>query len=83
MYEGKIAKTSLEKDMPPKFVKADDTYFLGIKDRGIVEFPGSKKQLIKLFPDKKLPIEAFVKEKNISFNEDGDRIKIVEFLATM
>lgn len=83
LYEGKVAKTSLERDMPAKYVKADDTYFLKMKDGAIVEFPESKKQLIKLFPDKKQSIEIFLKEKNISFNEAADRIKIIDFLAEM
>ena len=83
LYEGKVAKTSLEKDMPAKYVKADDTYFLKIKDGAIIEFPDSKKQLIKLFPEKKQSIETFLKEKTISFNEAADLIKIIDFLAAM
>ena len=48
---------------------------------GISEFPGSKKELIKLFPDKKQSIEAFFKEQKISFDKEADMIKIVDFLA--
>lgn len=82
-YEEKIAKTTLETSTPPKYVKSDDTYFLKNKDAGIAEFPNGKKELIKLFPDKKSAIEAFVKENKISFGNLPDLIKIIDFLATL
>jgi hypothetical protein len=82
-YEEKIAKTSLETSMPAKFIKTDDSYYFTTKEHGIVEFPESKKQLIKLFPDKKTEIETFLKATKISFNDDADRIKIIDFIATL
>jgi hypothetical protein len=81
-YEEKIAKTSLERSMPAKFIKSDDSYYFTTKEHGIVEFPESKKQLIKLFPNKKTEIETFLKATKISFNDDADRIKIIDFIAT-
>ncbi len=82
-YDGKIAKTSLEKDMPARFVKTDNTYYFKKSDKGIVEFPSSKKQLIKLFPEHKAVIESFLKENKVGFDEDYDRIKIIDFLSTL
>jgi hypothetical protein len=80
-YAGKKAKTSLEKDMPAKFIKQDDTYYFRDSKGNITDFPESKKQLAKLFPDKKEAIEAFVKDNKIDFGVDADRIKIIDFLA--
>jgi hypothetical protein len=80
--EEKVAKTTLEVNMPAKYVKSGDTFYLK-KDTVISEFPETKKQLVKLFPEKKEQLEAFVKENKISFSEDSDRIKIVNFLATL
>lgn len=82
-YDGKIAKTSLEKDMPARYVKEDNSYYFKNKDRGTVEFPSNKKQLIKLFPEKKNEIETFLKANKVGFDEDYDRIKIIDFLATL
>lgn len=82
-YEGKKAKTSLEKDMPSRFTKTDDSYFFKNKDKGIIEFPTSKKALVKLFPEKKTEIETFVKENKISFDEEEDMKKIIDFLAIL
>jgi hypothetical protein len=82
-YDGKIAKTSLEKDMPARYVKSDNTYFFLNKEKGIVEFPSSKKQLVKLFPEQKEAIESFLKTNKVGFDEDFDRIKIIDFLATL
>jgi hypothetical protein len=81
-YEGKKAKTSLEKDMPSRYTKTDDSYFLRVKD-ATAEFPGGKKDLIKLFPDKKSEIETWIKANKVSFSDRADMIKIVDFLATL
>ncbi len=43
--DGKIAKTSMEVNMPAKYVKMDDTFFLKNKDKGTSEFPENKKGL--------------------------------------
>lgn len=82
-YEFKPAKTSLERDMPARYEKGSDTYYLKNKEAGISEFPDGKKALIKLFPDKKAAIEAFVKENKIAFDEKADMIRIIDFLATL
>jgi hypothetical protein len=82
-YEGKKAKTSLEKDMPSRFTKTDNTYFLKNKDKGVIEFPDGKKALAKLFPEKKTEIETFVKENKIDFSNQTDLIKVVDFLSAL
>ena len=82
-YEARPAKTSLEQSLPAKFTRNDDWYFLKNKDNVVSEFPENKKQLVKLYPAKKAEIEAFLKENKISFTEDSDRIKIVDFLAAL
>ncbi|MBS1535887.1 MAG: hypothetical protein JST78_12495 [Bacteroidetes bacterium] len=78
-YPGKKAKTSLENDMPAKYNKEKEDFYLRKNDGSIVEFPESKKQLSKLFPDKKDAIEVFVKEQKIDFEYDQN--KIIDFLA--
>ena len=82
-YDGKIAKTSLEKEMPARYVKSDNAYYFKCNDQGIIEFPENKKQLLKLFPTKKQEIEVFLKESKVSFNEDYDKVKIIDFLSTL
>lgn len=80
-YEEKIAKTSLETNMPAKYVKSNDSYFLKNKNNGISEFPTSKKALVKLFPERKAAIESFIKVNNIDFEIEKDMVKIVDFLT--
>lgn len=80
--EGKIAKTSMEVNMPAKFVKNGDTFFLKNKEKGTSEFPENKKGLLKLFPDKKEAIESFLKENKIDFDSESDLMKIIDFIAT-
>ena len=81
-YAGKKAKTSLEKDMPAKFVKQDDSYYLKDANGNIIDFPESKKQLLKLFPDKKQGIETFIKENKIDFDLENDKKRITNLLST-
>ena len=82
-YEGKIARTTLENNVPSRYTKLEDAFYLKNKEGTITEFPESKKQLIKLFPNNKEVLETFLKENKISFNKGEDRIKIVDFLATL
>lgn len=82
LTEEKIAKTSLEQNMPAKYYKSGDIYFLKTKEK-IVEFPSSKKRLSKIFQDKKEAIETFVKENKIDFDKSTDKIKIIDFLSTL
>lgn len=80
-YAAKKAKTSLEKDMPARFNKEKDSYYLKDTNGNITDFPESKKQLTRLFPDKKEAIETFVKDNKIDFDADPDKVKIINFLA--
>ena len=81
LTEAKIAKTSLERDMPAKYSKKGDTFFLKNKEAGTKEFPDSKKALIKLFPEKKATIETYLKENKIDFEAEADLIKIINLLT--
>ena len=82
LTDEKIAKTTLEQSAPAKYYQSSDTYFLKTKDK-IFEFPSSRKKLSKAFLDKKDAIEAFVKENKIDFDNESDKIKIIDFLSTM
>ncbi|MES2411106.1 MAG: hypothetical protein V4535_06645 [Bacteroidota bacterium] len=77
----KLAKSGFDKNIPASLERVKDTYYLKENDKEIYEFPSNKKGLIKLFPDKKAEIEAFVKQTNIDFDKESDIIKLVEFLA--
>jgi len=80
--EEKIAKTTLEVNMPAKYVNSSDTYYLRTNNNGIVEFPSNKKELVKLFVERKAAIEAFIKENKIDFDQEKDMIKIIDFLSS-
>jgi hypothetical protein len=78
----RLAKSGYESNTPAKFERGKDTFFLKDGDKGISEFPSNKKALLKLYPDKKTEIEAFIKQNNIDFDKEPDIIKLVDFLAT-
>lgn len=77
----KIATTSFDRNLPAKFDREKDSFYFKNKNQGIIEFPTSKKGLLKLFPDKKDALEAFIKENNIDFKNEADLIRVAGFLA--
>lgn len=79
-YPGKKARTSLENDITATYLPATNTYFFKTKS-GIINFPDNKKQLIRLFPDRKDAINDFIKENKIDFEIESDLYKIIDFLA--
>ena len=60
---------------------AQFSYLFKTKTGNIIPFPDTKKQLVRLYPDRKAAIETFLKENKIKFDADADRIKIIDFLA--
>lgn len=82
LEKARPAQTSYDHDTPAKFKPDNDVFYLKNGDLGTVVFPTSKKGMLKLFPDKKDALEAFIKQNNIDFAVEADLKKIVDFLAT-
>ncbi|MGV3696484.1 hypothetical protein [Flavobacterium sp.] len=81
-YKEKFANSGYENDTPARFERGADVYFIKDNDKEIVEFPSSKKALLKLYPAKKTEIEAFLKENKTDFDKEADLIKLLGFLAS-
>ena len=75
------AKSSYDTATPAKFTPAEDTFFLQKGDGEILELPNSKKGFLKLYPDKKTELEAYIKQNNIDPEKEQGVIKLVDFLA--
>lgn len=76
-----VAERPFEPSSPAKFESGKDIFFLKNKDKGIEVFPSNKKGLLKLFPEKKIELEAFIKKEDIDFDKEADMIKVIDFLA--
>jgi hypothetical protein len=79
--EEKIAKTTLERDMPAKYAANSPFYYIEYSDKMPTEFPENKKGLLKLFPEKKVAIDTFFKENKINFSDENDLKKVVDLIA--
>jgi len=77
-----VAERPFEPSSPAKFEQGKDVFYFKNNDKGIVLFPSSKKNLLKLYPEKKAEIEAFVKQNDIDFDKETDMVKIIDFLAS-
>lgn len=81
-YEAKAATSSYERNSPARFSPAKDSFFLKNKEGVLTELPSNKKGLLKLFPEKKAVVEAFIKQNDIDFDKELDWIKLIDFLAS-
>jgi hypothetical protein len=77
----KLAKTTLEQNKPAKYAVSSPSYFIKFKEKSATEFPDSKKEIIKMVPDKKEAIDSFFKENKINFDDENDLSKIIDLLA--
>ncbi|TBX70039.1 hypothetical protein EZL74_04645 [Flavobacterium silvisoli] len=81
MIAEKLAANAYESDRPASYVKAEDAFYFKNRDKEIIEFPSNKKGLLKLFPEKKMEIEIFIKQNKTDFKKEEDLIKLIEFLS--
>ncbi len=75
--------TGYQDYQPPKFSKGRTELYLEKGDGSIIEFPTNKKELLKIYPDKKNEIEAFLKSNKIKFNDESDMALIVDFIGKL
>jgi hypothetical protein len=54
-------------------------FFVGNNNNNFL--PASKKNITKMFGEKKAAIESFIKENKITFSDEDDLIKIIDFLG--
>ena len=80
-YAAQEAKTSYDNGTPAKFEPVDDIFYFKRKDKEVVELPSSRKGLVKLYPEKKEKIEAFIKQNEIGFKKEDDYVKLADFLS--
>lgn len=66
---------------PPKFVQGNTEYYIGNPSNEIIPFPKNKKELIKMFPDKKAQIDTFLKDYKIKFSNEEDQVKIINMIS--
>ncbi len=78
----RLPKTGFERPIPASFEKGKDSYYFKSGENGILDFPTSKKGLLKLYPEKKEAIESFIKQNKIDMEKETDVIKMADFLAT-
>lgn len=80
-YQAVIAKSSYDSNTPARYSPAKDTYFLKNKDNQVSELPTNKKGFLKLYPEKKTELEAFIKQNDIDVEKEQDLIRLIDFLS--
>ncbi|MEC3877191.1 hypothetical protein [Chryseobacterium salviniae] len=74
----KKASSSYEQDVPPSFENIPPKYYVS-KDGKLFEL--SKKSVSSNFSEKEKSLKSFMKQNNLSFDEESDLAKIADFLS--
>jgi len=78
-YEERKAKTSFERDVPPKF-EDRISYYIHFENGGMVLLPDSKKKIYKAFGDSGEEVKKYCKEKDLDITEEKDLKRVVNYL---
>ncbi|HNP32465.1 MAG TPA: hypothetical protein PKN96_04185 [Flavobacterium sp.] len=82
-YPATAAKSSYDTASPARFDPMRDTFFLKRGEGEIIELPSGKKGILKLFPEKKDDLEAFIKQNDLDLEKERDVIMLIDFLASL
>lgn len=69
--------------IPASYVKATPEYYMKVKDKDMAVFPKNKKAITEMYPAKKSEVDAFFKNNNLSWKQEQDMAKIMEFISTL
>ncbi|WP_338646461.1 hypothetical protein V5J73_13275 [Flavobacterium sp. KS-LB2] len=83
LQKGKEAINSYSPATSARYVKANDEYYLSLKNETAVMMPKNKKELQDLFPEKKEEIAVYLKKNNLSLKDEKSVIEISKFLSNL
>ncbi|WP_298520766.1 hypothetical protein [uncultured Kordia sp.] len=75
------ALTANQKDRAAKFTQYN--YFYILKDGNLTMISPKKKDVLKMFPDKKSEIKAYIKSERLKLKKEGDFAKLIDYIATL
>jgi hypothetical protein len=79
--EAREAATPYGSSTPARYVPMKDTFFIQVNGSEIKELATNKKGIYKMFPEKKVALEAFFKENDLDLDEENGVIKLADFLG--
>lgn len=80
--ERKKGATTFQQDIPPKYTRKKDVFFIQLKDKSIIEIPKSKNKIIELVEDKN-SVNSYIKKNNLSTSEESDLIILFKYMDTL
>ena len=83
LQKGKEAINSYSPAISARYVKANDEYYLSLKNETAVMMPKNKKELQNIFPEKKEEIAVYLKKNNFSLKDEKSVIEIAKFLSSL
>ena len=81
-FPAKPASYASVEDAPAQFRALKDKYYLGT-DGQIERVTIKKKTFLKMFPEKKNEIKAFIKKNNTQFSNEQSVVKLVKYINTL
>jgi hypothetical protein len=77
------AKSGYSESKPAYFKRADDVYYVVIKNKTAQVLPEKKKELLKLFPENADDISTYIKKNKIRTSRSEDLIKLIDYINTL
>lgn len=76
------AASSYEKDIPARYVRNKDVYYIDYNGT-ITYISQKKKDLLKAFPNEASKLKSFIKKNKINLKEEGDLIKVFDYISSL
>lgn len=77
-----VPSSTYQEAKPAYYKKEGDKYYLGVNGT-VYNMPTKKKDFIALLPNHNESIESFIKDNKISFKNENDFIKLLNFMNTL
>jgi hypothetical protein len=81
LQKAKEAANSYSQAVPARYVKVDDEFFISKNNETAQLFPRNKKDLLEVFPEKKIEITDYIKKNNFSFKDEKSIINMIRFIS--
>ncbi|NAS31178.1 hypothetical protein GTQ40_09375 [Flavobacteriaceae bacterium R38] len=81
--EEKKAKSGYEEDIPAKYIRLKDFYYIKTSDGPLRQLSTKKKNFFTAFKDKGKEVQQYVKKGKLKINKKEDIIKIISFYDSL
>ncbi|MAX71186.1 MAG: hypothetical protein CMC76_08815 [Flavobacteriaceae bacterium] len=76
------SRSSYQSEIPAKFKREDDQYFVKY-DNKVVSLPQKKKDFLDTFPEHSSKLKSYIKDNKLKLKHEEDLVKLTQYLITL